>query len=333
MNRRAIVMAGGSGQRLWPVSTASLPKQFCKITSKKTLLQETLERLDFLDASQISISSTENYRGLLEKDYPKRSLIIEPSSMDTAPAICLCALSGNEEEDEILAFIPSDHYIADKKAFQNDLKKAFSFFESHNEGMLLIGVTPTFPADGYGYIKGHLDDSGFGKVANFREKPSVIVAKRYIEEGDYYWNSGMFFFRRSFMSEIFQKEAPSIFSGVKAYLETKDPQHYASVEKISFDFAIVEKIKNHIHFMSNGFDWSDVGSWNSLGDLFEDADGNYNAGGAKLVNSKNTLVVNDSQFKIVLNSLNHLNVIVSNSTIYIESKKDALNIKDLLKKL
>lgn len=335
-------MAGGRGERFWPKSRKNLPKQFSKIISNRTMIEETYERFkDYLAPEDIYINSGEIYRDLIKKVLPEvkdENLILEPIGRDTAACIALSAMEISADENDILFFVPADHYIGNIKEYQNDIEKVKKYLE-HNDGMILFGIKPTEPSENYGYIQ-VAGKENLSCVVSFKEKPDRDTAKAYLESGDFYWNSGMFFFKKKFIINAFKQHSPEHFNKVSEYLKKKDIDKkksdalFATIKKISFDFAVVEKI-SEIHCQIASFAWDDVGSWNSLSRINRvDASNNLIRGDVEVFNTNDTTCINDkSDLLFVLNGINHLHIIRDNEVIYICDKKKENDVKGILKQI
>jgi mannose-1-phosphate guanylyltransferase/mannose-6-phosphate isomerase len=215
-----VILSGGSGSRLWPLSRKSFPKQFLALTGEQTLFQQTVERLAFDGMQQPLLVCNQEHRFIVKEQLAARKLgvqglLLEPFGRNTAPAIGIAAMKLIEEgRDELLLVLPADHVIEDQKAFQRSLALATNAAE--NGEMVLFGVPPTRPETGFGYIKASQDANsglpdGIKRVAQFVEKPSEARAQSYVESGDYFWNSGMFLFRASVFLEELKKHDPDIY--------------------------------------------------------------------------------------------------------------------------
>lgn len=292
-------MAGGSGARLWPLSRAGHPKQFLTLNGKETMLQSTMRRLEGLDISSSVTICNEEHRffvaeQLLEID-KLGSIILEPVGKNTAPAIALAAIIG--DDDPLLLVLAADHVIRDEVAFTNAVNNAVPLAESGK--LVTFGIVPNIAHTGYGYIKmGDQVDSGF-VVDKFVEKPSSDVAQDYIESGSYLWNSGMFLFKASRYLEELKKFRPDIYkSCIAATDELENDLDFIRVNKELFsecpsdsiDYAVMEKTADAIVVPMNA-GWSDIGSWSSLWDICKkDKEGNATEGDVMLHNAKDCYV-------------------------------------------
>ena len=274
---KAVVMAGGSGTRLWPLSRAAHPKQFLALHGDDTMLQATFKRLDELDIQSSVTICNEEHRFFVAEQLREidrlDSIILEPVGRNTAPAIALAALSSHEGEDPLLLVLAADHVIRDEVSFINTVMDAIPLAESGK--LVSFGIVAHEPNIGYGYIKrGESQGPGYS-VDAFVEKPSIEVAKEYLESGNYLWNSGIFLFKASRYLEELKKHRLDIYEACKLSMEdtSKDNDFlrvneaiFAACPSDSIDYAVMEKTDDAVVVpMDAG--WNDIGSWSSLWDL------------------------------------------------------------------
>jgi len=284
-----VIMAGGSGSRLWPLSRSAFPKQFLSLDNKNnlTMLQSTLDRLEGMKFGDSIIISNENHRFIVAEQVrqfgQKSKIILEPIGKNTAPAIALAAFQAmTDGEDPILLVLAADHVVLDKQAFQHSIEEAMSY--AKNNELVTFGIVPTTAETGYGYIhRGKsLGHAGF-QVDTFVEKPDLKTAKKYIESEEYYWNSGCFMFKASIYLEELRKHSPNIYTACKNACSnvTLDydfirisKQEFLKCPDNSVDYAVMEKTDKAVVVpMDAG--WSDVGSWSALWEV-SDKDENEN---------------------------------------------------------
>ncbi len=285
----AILMAGGVGSRFWPVSTQEFPKQFHDMLGTgDTLIQKTFNRLkEIIPKENIFILTNECYNDLVLEQLPgvtKRQVVLEPAMRNTAPCILYASLKIQKENpDAVMIVAPSDHWIEDENAFTLNVKEAFRFC-ANNDALMTLGITPTFPNTGYGYIEYDTDSKESIKpVSQFREKPDYDTAKDFIEKGNFLWNAGIFMWNVKTVVNAFKANQPQLYelfeSGVSVYnTDFEDDfirDNYGKAENISVDYAIMEKSDN-VYVLPAIFDWNDLGTWGSLYDKL-DKDNNDNA--------------------------------------------------------
>lgn len=295
-----IIMAGGIGTRLWPLSRASFPKQFLALNGERTLLQQTVERLaDLPTRDPVTICNEEHRFFVAEQLRAINKLgpiILEPVGRNTAPAIALAALT-EKDTDPLLLVLAADHLITDVASFSQSVKNAIPLAEKGK--LVTFGILPTSPHTGYGYIKaGKKSGDGF-LVDSFKEKPDQDTAQQYLAEGGYYWNSGMFLFRASRYLEELKTYRPEIFeacdqsvSNVEKDLDFVriDPQAFAACPDDSIDFGVMENTAEAVVVLMDA-GWDDIGSWCSLWDVSEkDENGNSMSGDVVLRDSRNSYI-------------------------------------------
>jgi mannose-1-phosphate guanylyltransferase len=288
VNRFAVIMAGGVGSRFWPVSKQSYPKQFHDLLGTgKSLLQTTYDRFkNHIPVENILILTNADYVGLVKEQLPDMqpaNIVAEPALRNTAPCILLAALKIKKiNPDATMVIAPSDSYIANESMYLDDLKTGFNFCEKNREALLTMGVTPTSPQTGYGYIEFLNSNDLVKKVAQFREKPSLKKAQEYLASGNFLWNAGLFLWTVDAVVSAFAKAEPELLHlfqrGMEFYNEPKEQdfleKHYEEAKNISIDYAIMERSKK-VYVLPTSFGWNDLGSWSTLyQQLDKNADGN-----------------------------------------------------------
>jgi len=328
----SVILCGGSGTRLWPLSRKTFPKQFLKLYSDKSLLQETFSRMQKVMPAQ-NIYLVTNYDGYfnvfnqIKEIYPalrKEQVIMEPMSLNTTPAIALALKYLVEKEgvkkEEPVIILPSDHYIGKMEAYADLVKKAL---ENTGDNIGTIGITPTAPESGYGYIRKGEQGSPYFKVLEFKEKPDRATAEKYIASGEYVWNSGMYVFSEKTFSEELGKHAPEIFP---VYSEKYDDfvKDFGKIPSIAVDVAISEKSDRVVVFEGD-FGWSDIGSFDALADIIN---GNGNQQKRHIqIDSKNVFMHSSSGKLITALGVEDLIVVENNDAILIQKRGRSEDVK------
>ena len=306
----AVIMAGGSGTRLWPLSRAAHPKQFLSLHGKSTMLQETVNRLDGLEISSSITICNEEHRFFVAEQLREvdklSSIILEPVGKNTAPAIALAAFHAIKE-DPLLLVLAADHVVQDNAAFEKAVSAAIPLAESGK--LVTFGIVPNEPHTGYGYIKGGKASNPGFEVDKFVEKPSLDLAKEYVASTEYYWNSGMFLFKASRYLEELNNYRPDIYEACKNSLDTTESdldflrinkEKFEACPSDSIDYAVMERTEDAVVVpMDAG--WSDIGSWSSLWDISKkDENGNSAHGDVLLQNSNNSYIRSDEKLVAVV---------------------------------
>lgn len=314
-----IILAGGSGSRLWPLSRELCPKQLLKLDGENSLLQSTFKRLcRFIDPENIisitNIKHANDVKFQLSKVCGNSVVLSEPIAKNTAPAIAASIeyFKQMKDENEVVIIVPSDHLIKDLEKFENTVKTGLKAAE---EGKIVtFGIQPTYPETGYGYIKTKSENDGIFDVDCFVEKPDLKTAQKYLLEGNYFWNSGIFMAKVSTLLKEFAHYQKEIFENLSKlnYKESIIIKYgvFEDMPSISFDYAIMEK-SNKIVLCKLQSDWSDLGSWQSLYDVTEkDSNGNVLEGNAIVEDVKNSFIYTD---KKIVAAIGLENVILVNT--------------------
>lgn len=342
-----VILSGGAGTRLWPLSWGDHPKQFLPLVSNNTMIQETLLRLKDLDIGSPIVSCGEGHRFLVAQQLgeisdKKPTIILEPMAKNTAPAIAAaCCAAIKQDKDAIVVVLPSDHVIADVKTFQNAVMTAAKNAEKGS--LVTFGIVPTFAATGYGYVKaaGTETDGAF-TLEKFVEKPCLEKAQEYLASGEYAWNSGMFVFKASTFIEELKVHSPemaklSIESFEKAVIDSDfirlDKDAFGQIKGDSIDYAVMEKTKlGKIVKLNAG--WDDVGSWSALYDISE-KDENKNAikGDVIALDTKNSYIRGGKR-TIATIGLDNVVVVDSDDSLLIarmDSIQDVKKVAEVMK--
>lgn len=340
-------MAGGRGERFWPKSRKTLPKQFLSLTGDgKTMIQLTVERiLPLVEMDDIYIVTNKDYRQLVREqlpEIPERNILCEPVGRNTAPCIGLGAMHINQKyDDAVMMVLPSDHLIKQKKLFVDILGQACEIAEEDGN-IVTVGITPSYPETGYGYIK-FLTEKKKGsafKVEKFVEKPNMDKAKEYLASGDYLWNSGMFMWKVSTILNKMQTLLPQIYQkltqigeAIGTPEEDKVLQEvFPTVESISVDYGILEKTDS-IYTLPGDFGWDDVGSWLAVSRVRgTDENNNVLTGNVLAVDTTDCVV--EAQEKLIATvGLKNLVVVDTKDAMLICEKEKANDIKKVLETL
>lgn len=343
---KPVVLAGGTGSRLWPKSRAALPKQFLALTSTQTMLQETLIRLNGTKAAEPIVICNDAHRFLVaeqlrQMDGEHGGIILEPVGRNTAPAIALAALHATQGgEDPVLLVLAADHLIKDTIAFHAAVEQANKLAEKGH--LVTFGIVPDQAHTGYGYIKSG-DALGEGlQVEEFVEKPDLETAQSYVHSGKYFWNSGMFMFKASVYLAELKKHAPEMFTICEKAIETEskdldfiriEPEVFATCPDDSIDYAVMEKTELAAMVPLNA-GWSDVGSWSSLWETSEskDLNGNVIVGDA-ILEGVNNSYINAEERLISVIGLDDVVVVETKDAVMVANKNKVQDIKKVVNKL
>ncbi|MBD8512232.1 mannose-1-phosphate guanylyltransferase/mannose-6-phosphate isomerase [Photobacterium sp. CAU 1568] len=343
-----VIMAGGSGSRLWPLSRELYPKQFLNISGDYSLLQQTFSRLEGLDHQPPLLICNEDHRFIAAEQlrfggYKHSGIILEPVSRNTAPAIALAALqaiqSSEQNEDPLLLVLAADHLIETIQAFQSSVEKAIHYAQA--DKLVTFGIVPTAPETGYGYIKADETEGDAFTVCKFVEKPDLKSAEEYLASGDYYWNSGMFLFKASRYLEELKKHRPDIYSACKKAMAVVVPDmDFIRLNKAEFevcpddsiDFAVMEKTDSAMVVpMDAG--WSDVGSWSALWDVsHKDDNQNVTRGDVITVGSTNSYLHSENKL-IATVGVHNLVVVETKDAVLVAAKDQVQDVKSIVSQL
>lgn len=344
-NYFAVIMAGGIGSRFWPVSTSNYPKQFHDMLGTgQSLLQKTYARINkIVPAENIYILTNERYLQLTLEQLPdisEQQVVLEPAMRNTAPCILLAALKIQKQNPNALMLVaPSDHWIEDEEAYANDVIRCYKASEEADI-LMTLGILPTFPNTGYGYIESDSEENlEIKKVKQFREKPDYETAKRFLADGNFLWNAGIFIWSvksivNSYKTHLNQMYT-HFFSGwnqlntpeEKAFIQ----KEYAKAENISIDYGILEKAEN-VYVKPATFDWNDLGTWGALYDkLSKDEQDNATVNAKVLYREASNNIVFTSRKKfVVVEELNDYIIVDKEDVLLIYPKRKEQEIKMLI---
>lgn len=340
----AVLMAGGVGSRFWPVSTTSFPKQFHDMLGTgETLIQKTFSRLTkLIPRENIFILTNEIYNDIVLEQLPQvkqEQIVLEPAMRNTAPCILYASLKIEKiNPDAVMVVAPSDHWIEDEDAFIMNLQRAFDCAKQ-SDVLMTLGIQPTFPNTGYGYIE--YDKSGereIKKVSQFREKPDYITAKAFLEKGNFLWNAGIFIWSVKAITEAFKDFQPEMYSlfmeGDDSYNTTDEKTfieaNYPKADNISIDYAVMEKAVN-VYVLPASFDWNDLGTWGSLHEKLAKDKNNNTVVNARVFieNSSNNIIRAEKDKTVIIDGLHNFIVVDRDNILLIYPKDKEQEIKKI----
>lgn len=346
MKAYGVIMAGGGGTRFWPLSRNEEPKQLLNLDGKDLMINETIDRIatvtDMKDIFIVTnVAQVPKMLPAVAGRVARDHILEEPAARNTSACIGYAALEiVKKYGDGIMCIFPSDHYIKDEKAFTEILKQAVTEAESSDK-LITLGITPTYACTGYGYIRYDKTDEGKAKhVVEFKEKPDVATAEKYVASGEYAWNSGMFVWKASVILDSFKELLPDVYAPLmkigeamgtseeKAVIEEVYPQ----IPSISIDYGILEK-SDKVYVISASMGWNDVGSWDNLGVLYdEDESGNVIAGDAITIDTKDSIIYGRKRL-ITTVGVENLIVVETEDAILVCDKSRAQDVKLIVDEL
>ena len=343
-----VILSGGSGTRLWPLSRRMHPKQLLPLVNDTTMLQDTITRLTgSADIDHAMVICNDDYRFMVaeqvkETDIKTNEIILEPAGRNTAPAIALAAFNAvRDGDDPVLLVLPADHVIADVDTFQSALQTGKQ--QSEADKLVTFGVVPDMPETGFGYIKALSTgkSANFYEVDQFVEKPDADTAAAYIADGSYYWNSGMFMFKASIYLEALQQHSPEIYQACQAAFNaaTRDADfirvgkdEFENCPSDSIDYAVMEKVDNAV-VIPVDIGWSDVGSWSALHDVGDvDTEGNMLIGDVKSGLTTNSYVRANNRLIVTL-GVDNMIVVDTDDALLIANRDNVQDIKSIVEQL
>jgi len=344
-----VVMAGGSGTRFWPKSRENKAKQFLKIFGNRSLIQSTVKRFEeIVGYDHIYIVAKSNQKPFIRKhvpEVPEKNLLFEPLGKNTAPCIGLAAIHiAKKDPDAVMAISPADHLVKKTGQFQKVIKAAGQLAEQKN-ALVTIGITPTRPSTGYGYIQINGDHQKlFGvdtyRIKTFAEKPNFETAQRFLESGDFFWNSGIFVFKTSVILQTIEEFLPDLYDSLMEIQTSADGDDfntvldrvYHQIKSISIDYGIMEQAKN-VFMVKGDFTWNDLGSWDQVYKLTpQDNKGNACLGETVLIDTKNSYISSDHGIVAVM-GMEDVVVVRDGDAVLVCKRKRSEDVKHLVERI
>ena len=341
---KTVVMAGGSGSRLWPLSRSLYPKQFLPLAVEQTMLQATLSRVKGLSGSEAMLICNEEHRFIAAEQIRqlsvKAEILLEPVGRNTAPAIALAALEATAKgDDPLLLVLAADHVIQNEAEFRSVVSRAQPLAEAGS--LVTFGIVATGPETGYGYIRRGTEQGDGYAVAEFVEKPDLDRATSYVASGEYYWNSGMFLFKASRYLEELEKFRPDILEACKQALsETKPDMDFVRINEHAFaacpdesvDYAVMEKTDSAVVVPLDA-GWSDLGAWSSLWEVTDkDADGNAVRGDVMTHNTQDSLIHSTNKLVATV-GLKDVVIVETKDAVLVADKNQVQDVKKIVEQL
>jgi mannose-1-phosphate guanylyltransferase len=347
-NYYAILMAGGVGSRFWPVSTTEFPKQFHDMLGAgETLIQKTFSRLSqLIPVENILILTNEKYNHIVLEQLPlvkQEQVLLEPAMRNTAPCILYASMKIKKQNPEaVMVVAPSDHWIEDESLFTKNLQQCFDFCSKEN-ALMTLGIQPTFPNTGFGYIEfDKSDNNPIKKVNQFREKPDYETAKSFLEAGNFLWNGGIFIWSVQAITASFEKFQPQMnalfLKGWDDYNTDTEKdfitKNYGLAENVSIDYAVMEKAAN-VYVLPATFDWNDLGTWGSLHEkLDKDENNNSVVNATVLLNNASSNIISTAKDKLVIiDGLEDFIIVDKDHVLLIYPKSKEQEIKGIVSQL
>lgn len=346
MKTFGVIMAGGGGTRFWPLSRQEHPKQLLNLSGKDIMVNETIERiLSLTDRENIFIVTNSKQEEKMKEATGglilSENILVEPTSRNTAACIGFAAqVIVKKYGDGVMCIFPSDHHIGNLPEFTRVIREAIKIAENENT-LLTMGIAPTFPCTGYGYIRYEKDDKKTAKhVIEFKEKPDEVTAKEYVSSGEYLWNAGMFVWKASTILKAMQQLLPEMYLGLSTIgdsIGTPVEQQiiretYLQLPSISIDYGIMEKSSN-VKVLEADFGWSDVGAWDNINDLYKkDEDNNIIVGNSINIDTKDSIIFSNKRL-ISTVGVDNLIIVETDDAIMVCNKNRAQDVKLIVDEL
>jgi mannose-1-phosphate guanylyltransferase len=345
-----LILAGGSGERFWPLSRSSRPKQLLSLFSDTTLLEQTLDRLDGLVPHEniLILTNRDQEKAVRElaPGLPSENIVAEPAKRDTAAAIALGAgWISLRDHHATMIVLPADHMITDRKNFQKTVRVAAEAAERTGE-LVTIGIKPSWACPGFGYIEqgkrfqlpGLPESPEVFEVVRFREKPNPELAESFLKQGNFYWNAGMFIWPLTSILSAFKRHTPELATFIQHIHECHNlehllEKHFHKLPKISIDYAVMEKA-DRVLMVEAAFDWDDVGSWTAIAKYFpKDAGNNLSNTSLSTIDATDNLVFSKDKLHVALMGVRDLIVVQTDDAILVCHREEAEKIKKLVMKI
>ena len=345
----AVIMAGGSGTRFWPQSRKQLPKQLLRLSGERTMIQQTLDRCEGLIAAQQSWVVTNAVQADPTRSQlpglPAENVLVEPAARNTAPCVGLAAVHALKRDPDAIMFVmPADHVIGTDEVFQEAARKAVAVVENDPERLVLFGVTPSFPATGYGYIERSAavaGQTGVFDVASFREKPQLDIAQQYVDSGNFYWNCGIFCWKAATILNQLKEHEPDTHARLTTIMDSIGTEQYDNVlheqfpamNGISIDYAVLERASG-VTVIEAPFSWDDVGSWLAVPRLSgTDDSGNTVDGTYVGIDAKNNIVRTTPDHLVAALGVDDLIIVHTPDATLVARRDDSERVKEILDEL
>lgn len=343
-----VIMAGGTGSRLWPMSRELHPKQFLRLHSLHSMLQETLKRLDGMAIGEPVVICNEDHRFMVAEqlrqiDMLSRNIILEPIGRNTAPAIALAALNAVAQgDDPVMLVLAADHVIKDVEIFHHAIAAAMPY--AADKSLVTFGIVPTGPETGYGYIQrgdSCSENAIAATVKRFVEKPDLVTAQRYVDSGEYFWNSGMFMFRAQRYLEELEKFRPDILAACRQSLNSTErdrnfinvnPDAFAACPDESIDYAVMEKTHDAVMIPLDA-GWSDVGSWSALWDVSQKDDAGNALTGDTFLHDSHGCYINTDEKLVAAVGVDNLVIVNTKDAVLVADKSKVQEVKKVVEHL
>lgn len=337
-----VIMAGGSGTRFWPLSRRDRPKQLLSLGGDRPLVAETLARFEgWVERDHQWVVTAEGLRDVMAEALPSllpAQMLLEPVPRNTAPCIALAAatiLRRTRNRDAVLGVFPSDHFIRDVGTFRAQVAKASEV--AATGGIVVIGIPPTHPETGYGYIRhGEPDAEGVAVVEAFVEKPDRERALQFLADGTHLWNAGMFFATAGTLLDAFEEHMPSLFSALDAVVDAQESgsedfaTRFAGLPSESFDFGVLERAR-HVRVLPAAFGWSDVGHWDALPEVHStDAEGNVTLGDVVAIDCRDSVLIGHDRRVLAAVGLDRLVVVDSEDALLVAPRARAQEVRRIV---